>query len=247
MSTSHDVAELLDRIVPSGPSSITTGSLVYMPARRATPRSLDSSLPLPSSAVAGPLSSEISSSTTSSAPNAVSLPAAMADQSVPVVAPSSVAEPVSAFDRPSKPFASTAVSPLMTASLNAATAPDLVLHLELGLRRGRDAVQHAVDLEGAAERLEVRGEALLRDFLRRVLRVDRTEAGGGLRDLTGVAVGEGAARAGGVDDVVERQVADEPGLLDELVDHHDVDVVSGVELRLRESDGHCDSPSSVCP
>jgi hypothetical protein len=68
----------------------------------------------------------------------------------------SVVVPVRILDRPSKPLASTAVSPLMTASANLAFAGlDLLLHLQRRLGRGRDPVQDAVDLEATAEGLEV--------------------------------------------------------------------------------------------
>jgi hypothetical protein len=113
--------------------------------------------------------------------------------------------PASAFDRPSKPLVSTAVSPLMTASPNFRGRPRSCPHLQRdGAGRGRaDLREDAVDLERPAERLQVDvycwvvTSAGVYSAL-----IARNAAAGG--DLAAVAVGEGRAAADGVDRVVER-------------------------------------------
>ena len=146
---------------------------------------------------------------------------------------------MSAASRPSKPSGLTAVSPLieLVGELRPGRLGQL-LELEGGLRAAGDVGQDAVDLERAAERLEVDREPVLGGLGRGVLGVDRAEGGGPLGDDPVVAVGEGRAAAHRVDGVVEQQAVEQRRLLAELVDDEAVDVVLGVERRLGEGDGH---------
>ncbi|ALM38227.1 hypothetical protein SFR_1612 [Streptomyces sp. FR-008] len=117
---------------------------------------------------------------------------------------------------------------------------DLLLHVQRdGAGRVRaDTGDHPVDLERPTHHGEVDRVALGRDVLRGVLGVERAERRGRLRDEPAVAIGEGVAPIGRVDDVGERQRVEDRRFLAELVDHGDVDVVLCVVLRLGESDGH---------
>ncbi|VHM07214.1 Uncharacterised protein [Streptococcus pyogenes] len=121
---------------------------------------------------------------------------------------------------------------------------DRLLHVQRDAARcgGTDLGEDTVDLERATEGSQ--GDAVLRgrDVLGRVLRVVGTERGAALRLDTAVTVVEGCATASGVDDVLEDEVVEDRGLLAELVDRCDVQVLGGVLLALSEGNGHDSSP-----